>query len=446
MSDPTANSRQGESNQRKPALSENVLSQLSSSPRPIHLSAPDVGAAERDALLAALDSNWTGSEKPAAEELETGLRHVTGADAAVALASGTAALHLGLIALGVSSGDLVILPTLAPIESANAVRYVGAKPMFVDCDPKTGNIDPHLLRMALRGLANGERRPAAVLIVDAYGSCADYLRIETICNYYRIPIIEDASASLGATHAGRPAGSFGALAAVSFDNDRLVTGGGGGALIGSRHMIERARYLANQAQRPTLHFAGDDLGYSYQLSNLLAAVASAQLNRLGQIVERTRSLNARYASIMSMIPGVSLLDIDNDGFGNGWLSVACIDQDKHPTPQAIATRMAVDGIEVRPAHKPLHLRGALAEEVRVGGAAAEYHCATALSLPSGASMTDFDQERVISSLLRALRPSPDPLSAVIDLKPEINLDPEIDVRSAQPQQHRESQPPTQRAA
>ena len=298
------------------------------------------------------------------------------------------------------------------------------------------------LNMALRGLTNGGAPPAAVMSADAYGSCADYSRIEAICRHYGVPLIEDASASLGATHNDRPAGSFGVLAVLNFDNERLVTGGGGGALVGPRHIVERARSLADQGRRPSRPSTYDEVGYSYALSNLLAAVASAQLSRLDQIVERTRAINARYASIIALVPGVSLVDIDRDGHGNGWLSVAHIDRGVHPTPGEIGRRMAEHGIETRPAMKPLHRQKHLSECRRVGGVASEMHFSSGLVLPSGASMTNFDQERVISSLLAALRPSPDPLSQVS----VIDLNTELDIRSAQPRQRRDSRLPTQRAA
>ncbi len=411
------------------------------SPDRIHLSAPDVGMAERDALLAAFDSNWIAPIGPALNELEDRLCDLTGTPAAVAVTSGTAALHLGLLALGVGPGDIVIVPSLTFVASANVVRYVGATPVFVDCDEATGNIDPNLLDIALRGLVNAGTAPAAVMTVDLYGSCADYSRIEEICSQYRVPILEDAAESIGATHAGRPAGSFGAVAAISFNGNKLVTSGGGGALVGPRHVIARARHLAGQARESALHFEHHEVGYAYRLSNLLAAVATAQLDRLGEMMSRTRAINLRYRDVLSMIPGVAVLDIDRDGRGNGWLTVVQIDQNRHPLPGAICEQMAEDNIEARPAWKPMHLQVAYENHVMIGGAASEQHFANGLCLPSGSSMTNADQERVIGSFLAALTRPPETQSAAI-----IDLDPEVDVRSEQPQQHLDSRAATQRAA
>ena len=407
----------------------------------IYLSAPDVTEHERNALLAAFDSNWIAPFGPAVDDLEDALCAITDTDAALAVTSGTAALHLALLTLGVGPGDIVIVPSLTFVASANVVRYVGATPYFVDSDPATGNIDPELLDLALRGLANGAKIPAAVITVDLYGSCADYARIEAVCAHYGVPIVEDAAESIGASHNGRPAGSFGALAAISFNGNKLITSGGGGALVGPAHLVERARHLAGQARESALHFEHHEVGYAYRLSNLLAAVAAAQLDRIGAISERTRAINARYREIFAMIPGVSVIDIDRDGHGNGWLTVVELDQDRHPTPAQICQMMAVDNIEARPAWKPMHLQKVYADAIMIGGAASEHHFRSGICLPSGSSMTSADQERVISSFLTALTPPRSPLAAEV-----IDLNPGLDVRTEQPQQHLDSPVPNPRAA
>lgn len=425
---------------RSPAVKDAKAPAHLAPPERIHLSAPHVGETEREALLAAFDSNWIAPVGPALDDLERKLCQITGADAAVGVVSGTAALHLALVALGVGPGDIVVVPSLTFVASANVVRYVGATPYFVDCDPASGNIDPHLLEATIRGLVNGGNPPAAVMTVDLYGSCADYGRIGPICARYGVPIVEDAAESIGATHAGRPAGSFGTLAAFSFNGNKLVTSGGGGALVGPRHMIERARKLAGQGRESALHFEHREIGYAYRLSNLLAAVASAQIDRVGEMMGRTREINHRYREVVDMIPGASLLDIDRDGHGNGWLSVLLLDQDRHRTPAEICQAMAADNIEARPAWKPMHLQELYQDSVIIGGDASEGHFASGLCLPSGSSITADDQERVIASLLAALTQPSDPSSAVIDLNPE------LDVRSEQPQQHLENPVASQRAA
>ncbi len=403
----------------------------------IFLSAPHMTTLERNCLLEAFDSNWIAPCGPALQSLEDGLCQLTGRDDAIGVVSGTAALHLALLTLGIGPGDIVIVPSLTFVASANVVRYVGATPVFVDCDPTTGNLDPLLLETAVRGLVNSHQRPAAVITVDLYGSCANYTAIEAICAQYGVPIIEDAAEAIGASHAGRPAGSFGAISAFSFNGNKMVTAGGGGALVGPKHLIEQARYLASQARSNELHFEHSNVGYAYGLSNLSAAIASAQLARLGTMIERTRSIHSRYAEIMAMLPGISLLDIDCEGTGNGWLSVVELDQDRHRTPHEICRSMAADGIEARPAWKPMHLQPLYSKATMIGGQACEQHFASGLCLPSGSSMTRADQERVISSFLAAISAGPPsaPQAATV-----IELDNPVDVRTTavQPQHLRQA--------
>ena len=255
----------------------------------IHLSPPDMTDRERTALLNAFDSNWIAPAGPALNEFEARLRAITATDDALALTSGTAALHLGLLALGIGAGDVVVAPTLTFVASANAIRYVGAVPHFVDCDPQTANMSPAALERALTDLYRAGVRVRAVMTVDLYGSCANYREIEAICAYFGVPIIEDAAEAIGAQHNGRPAGSFGRLAAISFNGNKLVTTGGGGALVGDGELIARARHLATQARDPELHFEHSEIGYAYRMSNLSAAIGCAQLERLDRLIERTRN-------------------------------------------------------------------------------------------------------------------------------------------------------------
>ncbi len=401
----------------------------------IHLAAPDVGPVEREALLAAFETNWDPSHSSVVPDLEDALCAATGTASAITTTSGTAALQLGLLTLGVGPGDIVVIPSLIATASANVARYLGARLVVVDCEPETGNLDPNLLDIALRGLINGDQRPAAVIASDLYGSCADYSRIETICKHYRIPLLEDATGAIGASHNGRLAGSFGSLAAVSFAT-------GGGALVGRRHPIGRARDLAENAREAVLHFDHDEAGHSYGLSNLLAAIASKQLERLGQVMGRTRAINTRYREVVTLIPGVSLIDIDHDGRGNSTFSVVEVDQALHPSPETICERMDADDIEARPTWKPMHLQPSSPSDRAIGGAAAEGHFTRAVCLPNGPGLSDADQERVISSFLSALATRPEPLAAAA----VIDLDPEIDVRNERLLQHLDNRAATQRAA
>ena len=392
---------------------------MSPTPDRIHLSPPDMTWRERESLLQAFDSNWIAPVGPAIDEFEARLRSITATEDAVALNSGTAALHLGLLALGVGPGDIVVVPTVTFIATANVVRYVGATPHFVDCDPVTGNMDSDSLRQALGDLHQSGNRAKAVITVDLYGACPNYSEIEAICNRYAVPILEDAAESIGASHQGRPAGSFGRLAALSFNGNKLVTTGGGGALVGPRSLLENARHLASQARLPEAHFEHDQVGYAYKMSNLLAAVGVAQLERLDLLVGRTRNIHLRYLEAFHHFPGVEVAAQDaHGGRGNGWLTVLMTDPTRH-RPVAEMVRLLQDQqIEARPAWKPMHLQAPYRDFAITGGSNALDHFRCGICLPSGSSMTDGDQQRVINAVIQLLRPRHGDLDLEIDLNHE----------------------------
>lgn len=373
---------------------------------PIHLSPPDMSIRERRRLLAAFDTNWIAPAGPELDEFEARLRSIARTDAAVATTSGTAALHLALRVLDIGPGDTVIVPTVTFVASANVVRYVGADIHFVDCDPRTGNLDPSELRRAIDGLSREGRRPAAVITVDLYGACANYRSIERICAEFEIPMVEDAAESIGATHDARPAGSFGTLAAFSFNGNKLVTTGGGGALVGPTELVERARHLGSQARESAAHFEHRELGYAYRLSNLSAALGSAQLERLDLLVRRTRAVHRRYVDELSGVEGVEIIRQDQEGRGNGWLTVVQLDPGLLPSPAAMCASFAAARIETRPAWKPMHLQPLYAETQMTGGKAAATHYERGLCLPSGSSLNEDQQSRVIWTFLDAVAANP----------------------------------------
>lgn len=398
---------------------------------PIHLSPPDMSVRERRRLLDAFDSNWIAPAGRELNEFESRLRSIAGTEAAVATTSGTAALHLALQVLDVGPGDVVLVPTVTFVASANVVRYVGAEPHFVDCDPRTGNIDPGELECALDTLARNGIRPAAVITVDLYGACANYRLIERICVRFDVPIVEDAAEAIGATHNGRPAGSFGKLAAFSFNGNKLVTTGGGGALVGPSDLVERARYLASQAREAAVHFEHGEIGFAYRLSNLSAALGSAQLERLDLLVARTRVVHRRYMSELGHLEGVDVMSQDRDGRGNGWLSVVELDQRLLPSPAAVCGALAAVSIEARPAWKPMHLQPLYSDAPMTGGASAELHYSRGICLPSGSSLTVEQQTRVIDAFTEAVRTvKTTDLTTKIDLRGSQTEPDHADVRAA----------------
>ncbi len=362
----------------------------------ILLSGPDVGDTERALLLEAFDSGWIAPVGPHVDRLESAIRDVTGAGHAVALSSGTAALHLALHLGGVGEGDEVITSSLTFAATANAIRYVGATPVFVDADPKTWNLAPELIEEAI---ASRPRPPAAILAVDLYGQCADYTRIEPIAAKHGIPIIEDAAEALGATCGDRAAGTLGVIGVYSLNGNKIVTTSGGGVLVtDDADLAERARYLATQAREPALHYEHREIGYNYRLSNLLAAIGIGQLSSLADKVARRREIFARYARGLGDLPGIEFLPEASYGSSNRWLTCLTVEPGAFGADRdEVIARLARDDIEARPVWKPMHLQPAYAAYPVVGGPVAEGLFRRGLCLPSGSALRDEDVDRVISS-------------------------------------------------
>jgi dTDP-4-amino-4,6-dideoxygalactose transaminase len=355
-----------------------------------------MSATERERLLRAFDSNWVAPVGPDLVEFEAALCTWTERPAAVALASGTAALHLALALHDVGPGDDVLVASFTFVASANPIGYLGARPVFVDSDRATWNIDPDLVAAELARRAGAGRLPAAVVAVDLYGQCADYERLDPICAEYGIPLIADAAEALGARAWDRAAGSFGAVAALSFNGNKIITTGGGGALVGPPGLVERARHLATQAREPAPHYEHVDAGYNYRLSNLLAALGCAQLDRLPAMMARRQEISERYREALGGLAGLELAPTPPWSQPNRWLTVCTIDPAAAGTDREVV-RLALEaaGIEARPAWKPMHLQPLYADAPRVGGVVSARIFATGLCLPSGSAMTDADVDRVV---------------------------------------------------
>lgn len=362
----------------------------------IYLSPPSMSGREREMLLDAFDSNWIAPLGPHVDGLESEFASVCEAASAAALSSGTAALHLSLVLLGVEPEDEVWTSTLTFAATANAIRYVGAKPVFIDSDFRTWNLNPNLLDGALRDAAARNRLPKAVIVVDLYGQCAEYDAIVDSCEQYGIPVVEDAAESLGATYRGRPAGSFGKLACFSFNGNKIITASGGGMLVSDdAALCERARWLASQARDPAPHYQHSVTGYNYRMSNLLAAVARGQLESLEQRVTKRRENFKRYSNALSHLPGIAFMPEPDNYRSNRWLSCISVDADRFgKTPSFIIDRLAAENIESRPVWKPMHMQPAFADCRSIGGQVAETLFRTGLCLPSGHELTEADIARV----------------------------------------------------
>jgi dTDP-4-amino-4,6-dideoxygalactose transaminase len=368
--------------------------------REILLCVPDVTELERKLLLEAFDSNWIAPLGPHVDAFEEELAGIVGAEHAVALSSGTAALHLALVLLGVGPGDDVIVPSFTFAASANVVVYVGARPVFVDSEATSWNIDPELLEQELDERARSDRLPAAVIAVDVFGQCADYDRIIGVCARHGVPLVEDAAEALGATCRGRPAGAFGAISAFSFNGNKIVTTSGGGMLVTDRaDWAERARHLATQARDPAPHYEHSEIGFSYRLSNLCAAVGRGQLQRLPEKIARCREINRRYREGLADLPGIGFLPDAPWGEPTSWLTVATVDEREFgASREHVRVELQRRGITARPAWKPMHLQPVFASSPVRGGVVAEEVFRAGLCLPGGSGMPESDLDRVIEAM------------------------------------------------
>jgi pyridoxal phosphate-dependent aminotransferase EpsN len=364
--------------------------------RKIYLSAPHMGPSERELLLDAFDSNWVAPLGPHVDAFERELADVTSVPHVAALSSGTGALHLALQILGVGRGDRVWASTLTFCASVNPIVYVGAEPVFVDCDA-SWNLDPALLEEELAKAARANALPKAIISVDLYGQCADYDRILAAAGRYEIPVIEDAAEALGARYRGRPAGAFGEISALSFNGNKIITTGGGGAfLCRDAARVDRARFLATQARDPAPHYEHSTIGNNYRLSNLLAAVGRGQLRVLEERVRRKREIFATYERALGSIPGVAFMPEADGCLHTRWLTTLTIDPARAKTDRE-AVRLALAGhdVESRPVWKPMHLQPVYRDAVALRGERAARFFEHGLCLPSWTLMTGEEQAAII---------------------------------------------------
>jgi pyridoxal phosphate-dependent aminotransferase EpsN len=363
----------------------------------IYLSPPELTGQELARLGEAIASGWIAPLGPEVDAFEAETARRCGVPHALALSSGTAALHLALLALGVGTGDTVWTSTLTFAATANAIAYVGATPVFVDSDRATWNLDAARLTEELDRAARAGALPRALIGVDLYGQCADWEPILAACRRHGVAVIEDAAEALGATYHERPAGSFGDLATLSFNGNKIITTSGGGMLLGThKPWLDRARYLSTQARAPVRHYEHAEVGFNYRLSNLLAAVGRAQLADLDRRVAARRAVYARYRAALGGLPGWSFMPEASFGRATFWLTCATIgDAAFGASRDAVIDRLAAADIEARPVWKPLHLQPAFAGCRAVGGELAESLFRDGICLPSGSGLTPADQDRVI---------------------------------------------------
>jgi dTDP-4-amino-4,6-dideoxygalactose transaminase len=372
----------------------------------IYLSPPNVTDAEVQAVADALRSGWVAPLGPEVNAFEVEAAAFCGTAHAVALSSGTAALHLGLLALGVARGDEVVVPTMTFGATAFAVKYVGAEPVFLDSESESWNLDPDLLTDFLSARAACGQLPAAIITVDVFGRPCNYPVIVAIAARYGVPLLADAAEALGATAGTRRAGSYGQAAVFSFNGNKIMTTSGGGMLVtDDASVADKVRFWASQSREPFPWYQHEEIGYNYRMSNLLAALGRVQLARLPEMIARRRSIRDEYAAWLSDEPGVEVTGDPRWGRSNGWLTTILMDPHQHPAaPVRVREALEREDIECRPIWKPMHQQPVFAgSEVHLSGVADRLFL-DGLCLPSGSEMTPKEVGRVSQLILRELAP------------------------------------------
>lgn len=359
-----------------------------SEPR-LYLSPPDVGPEEIAAVTRALESGWVAPLGPEVDAFEKEIADFTGTAHAVALSSGTAALHLGLMAIGVKAGDEVIVPTMTFGATAFAVTYVGARPVFMDIEEESWNLDPDLLEQALADRSRSGRLPAAVISVDLFGAPCNYERVVDITSRYGVPLLCDAAESLGATYKGRPVGCHGRASVFSFNGNKIMTTSGGGMLVtNDQDLADRVRYWSTQSRDSLPWYEHREIGYNYRMSNVLAALGRAQLSRLPAMIAKRTAHREEYRARLSRIPGVQVMGDPRWGRSNAWLTCIRFDSGHHPgAASAIRSDLEAHNIEGRPVWKPMHQQPVFARADSVLIGVADRIFEEGLCLPSGSAMS-----------------------------------------------------------
>ncbi len=369
-------------------------------PKPILLSTPHLGDREREFVQEAFDTNWIAPVGPHVDAFEQEFCQVVGTSHAAAVSSGTAALHLALQLIGVESGDEVFCSTLTFIATASPITYLGAKPVFIDSERTSWNMNPDLLAEALEQRAKIGKLPKAVVLVHLYGQSADIEPILTACARYEIPLIEDAAESLGATYKGRAPGTFGRIGIFSFNGNKIITTSGGGMLVSDDpDLVSKARFLATQARDPAPHYQHSQVGYNYRLSNILAGIGRGQLLVLEERVAARRGNYEFYQQALGHLPGIEFMPEALFGRATRWLTCLTINPAAFGLDrEKVRLALAEQQIEARPVWKPLHLQPVFAECECIGGAVAEDLFERGLCLPSGSNLTTEDLERVAGTI------------------------------------------------
>ena len=371
----------------------------------IWLSSPHIGQNELTYVNEAFETNWIAPLGPHVNAFEQGLQSLTQTKHAAALSSGTSAIHLALILLGVKEGDTVFCQSITFSASANPIAYQGASPVFIDSETDTWNMDPQLLKIALTEAKQNGKLPKAIIPVHLYGMPAKMDEIIAIANHFNVPVIEDAAEALGSNINGKPCGSFGEFGVLSFNGNKIITTSGGGALLSNDgEMIEKARFLATQARDPAPHYLHSHIGYNYRMSNVLAGIGRGQLEVLNDRIEARRNNYGRYMSYFSRLnyEGFNIrFQQEPEGYySNCWLTCILVDPKDNNglTSEIIRLALEEENIESRPLWKPMHQQPVFADAKSYINGVSDKLFENGLCLPSGSNLTDQDFERIFNCL------------------------------------------------
>ncbi|MCX7835628.1 MAG: aminotransferase class I/II-fold pyridoxal phosphate-dependent enzyme [bacterium] len=369
----------------------------------LYLSPPQMSEEgyELQYIQEAFASNWIAPLGPQVDAFEKEFGEYIGVPYTLALSSGTAALHLALLVLGVETGDEVVCSSFTFAASANAITYVGAKPIFVDSDEETWNLSPYWLEVLLKEKAKKNQLPKAIVAVDILGQSCHYNPILKLCEEYQIPLIEDAAEALGAEYYGKKCGQFGVISAFSFNGNKIITTSGGGMLASNnKEYIDKARFLSTQARDPAPHYQHSTIGYNYRLSNILAAIGRGQLKVLPKRILRRREIFRTYQKGFENVPGITWMPEPKEFYSTNWLTCALIDPKVFgATREDIRLKLEEHNIESRPLWKPMHLQPVFQNCEYYGENVSEKLFELGICLPSGGAMTKEQQDFIIQEVI-----------------------------------------------
>ena len=364
----------------------------------IWLASPNMGGEELDYVKEAFDTNWIAPVGPHVDGFENEICKYLNIDHSVALSCGTAAIHLALILLGVKQDDEVLCQSFTFSATANPIVYQNAKPIFIDSEKDTWNMDPILLEQAIKDrIEKIGKKPKAVIVVHLYGQTAKMDQIISITKKYEIPLIEDAAEGLGSSYHGEKLGTFGDIGILSFNGNKIITTSSGGMMVSSNgEYTTKAKFLSTQARDDAPHYEHSHIGYNYRMSNILAGIGRGQLEILDNRVAEKRRIFERYCNELSMIDGIEFQPELQDSIGNRWLTAIIIDADKTKvTREDIRLELLKHNIESRPLWKPMHLQPIFADCKKYTTGVSEELFKDGLCLPSDTNMAIKDQDRII---------------------------------------------------